>query len=934
MTRIKQFLALSLALLLLLPALANLTPAQAASEQKDYNGFTYNVVTDDGSHQYVVLRKYEGTETDLTIPEEIEGIPVETIYFDVLVTNTSTKSVTISKTVKNVWSYAFHNWTALESIYVDSENEKFESRDGVLYGKGSDGICFYPEGKKDSSLTMYGRYGTGPFDFWNPYLEEVIIGYTGGDPLPTAPEDFNLPNLKRFVTQEGDSARYTIDGILYKDDEKFGKWLIRYPAGKYTGGVLQVPEGTNSFYAFAFSNMANLTAIAIPASVSYIPFTAFNWSENLRDIYFGGSEEAWNELEFAKYGGEILNQITVHFNSYDVGLTISTGSFTDTIYWRLDEDGTLLIEGSGTLPRCSFENPEAVKRIVIGEGIEKLEINSLAEFTEVRSIEISSTVTEIKGSFRENVNQKEFLVSENNPCYSNDAYGVLFNKDKSILVTAPAGISGTYQIPDTVREIGSSSFYGCTGLSEVKIPSGVQTISETAFADCTGLERADLPDTLTSLGNGAFWNCTSLRSVSIPEGITVIPSAAFSHCTALAELTLPKTLTVISGEAFYGCGNLSGLLVIPDSVTEIQISAFLNTGYSEVLLPDGLKELGMCAFQGCRQLTSIVIPAGLERMGGHVFYGCSALKEVKIEAELTVIPWYVFYGCTSLKTIFLPASLQQIHGKAFENCTALTDVYFAGTEDAWNSLYIGEEGNECLKNAVVHCKAAPIGDGWYQEDGKWFYYENGSHITGWKRLPDSHWYYFDETGVLQHGWLLDNGNWYYLNASGFVVTGWQKLPDGHWYYFNGSGILQHGWLRDGGNWYYLNASGFMVTGWQKLPDGNWYYFNGSGVLQHNWVRYSGNWYYLNASGFMVTGWQRLPDGNWYYFDGSGVMQTGWLNRGGNWYYLNSSGIMQTGWQYIGGSWYYFYPGGNMASSTTLTLGGTRYTFDASGRWVA
>ncbi len=545
MTRIKRFLALSLALLLLLPALANLTPAQATSEQKDYNGFTYNVVIDDDSHQYVMLRKYEGTETDLTIPEEIEGIPVETIFFDVLVTNTSTKSVTISKTVKNVWSYAFHNWTALESIYVDPKNEEFESRDGVLYVKGSSGICFYPEGKKDSSLTMNGRYGTGPFDFWNPYLEEIIIAYTGGSPLPTAPEDFNLPNLKRFVTQEGDSARYTIDGILYKDDEKFGKWLIRYPAGKYTGGVLQVPEGTNSFYAFAFSNMANLTAIAIPASVSYIPFTAFNWSENLRDIYFGGSEEAWNELEFAKYGGEILNQITVHFNS---------------------------------------------------------------------------------------------------------------------------------------------------------------------------------------------------------------------------------------------------------------------TG--------------------------------------------------------------------------------------------------------------------------------PISDGWHQEDGKWYYYENGSHITGWKRLPDSHRYYFDETGVLQHGWLLDNGNWYYLNGSGFMETGWQKLSDGHWYYFNGSGILQHGWLRDGGNWYYLNASGFMVTGWQKLPDGNWYYFNGSGVLQHNWVRYSGNWYYLNASGFMVTGWQRLPDGNWYYFDGSGVMQTGWLNRGGNWYYLNSSGIMQTGWQYIGGSWYYFYPGGNMASGTTLTLGGTRYTFDASGRWVA
>ena len=73
---------------------------------------------------------------------------------------------------------------------------------------------FYPEGKKDTSLTMDGRYGPSQFDFWNPYLEEIIIGYTGGDPLPTAPEWFNLPNLKRFVTQEGDTARYTIDGKI------------------------------------------------------------------------------------------------------------------------------------------------------------------------------------------------------------------------------------------------------------------------------------------------------------------------------------------------------------------------------------------------------------------------------------------------------------------------------------------------------------------------------------------------------------------------------------------------------------------------------------------------------------------------------------------------------------------------------------------------
>ena len=546
MKRWRQFLALSLALLLLLPALANLTPAQADEvEKKELNGIIYSISQGGEWGTFAYFWGYQGSEKNLVIPEEIEGYPVKVIGGSS--GNSTVESVSIPKTVLTCWRYSFTDWTALKEISVSPENENYSSRDGVLYDKSGTYISQYPEGKTDTSLTVSGWFAPWITDkgFYNPYLQELIVGYTGGDPLVTPPESFNLPNLKRFVTQDGDDARYTIDGILYADLSGFGKTLIRYPAGKYAGGVLQVPEGTTAFYSFAFSRMDNLTAIAIPASVTYIPMSAFRWSENLKDIYFGGTEEAWNGLEFAKYGGEILNQITVHFN-----------------------------------------------------------------------------------------------------------------------------------------------------------------------------------------------------------------------------------------------------------------------------------------------------------------------------------------------------------------------------------------------------RTAPIGDGWHQEDGKWFYYENGSHITGWKRLPDSHWYYFDETGVLQHGWLRDNGNWYYLNASGFVVTGWQKLPDGHWYYFNGSGILQHGWLRDGGNWYYLNASGFKVTGWQKLPDGNWYYFNGSGVLQHNWVRYSGNWYYLNASGFMVTGWQRLPDGNWYYFDGSGIMQTGWLNRGGNWYYLNSSGVMQTGWQYIGGSWYYFYPGGNMASSTTLTLGGTRYTFDASGRWVA
>lgn len=154
MKRWRQFLALSLALLLLLPALANLTPAQADEvEQKYYNGFTYMVTTDNTSQlgTYVRLCKYEGTETDLVIPEEIDGVPVKVVDLYKVVPNDTTKTVTISKNVIDFKNYSFHQWTALEAIYVVPENEVYESRNGVLCGIGSNGMAFYPEGKRTAA---------------------------------------------------------------------------------------------------------------------------------------------------------------------------------------------------------------------------------------------------------------------------------------------------------------------------------------------------------------------------------------------------------------------------------------------------------------------------------------------------------------------------------------------------------------------------------------------------------------------------------------------------------------------------------------------------------------------------------------------------------------------------------------------------------------
>ena len=146
----------------------------------------------------------------------------------------------------------------------------------------------------------------------------------------------------------------------------------------------------------------------------------------------------------------------------------------------------------------------------------------------------------------------------------------------------------------------------------------------------------------------------------------------------------------------------------------------------------------------------------------------------------------------------------------------------------------------------------------------------------------------------KQGWVQENGKWFYYDQSNNKQSGWVQV-NGAWYYLAQDGEMKTGWLNQGGSWYYLTDSGSMKTGWQKV-NGTWYYLNGSGAMQTGWLNQSGTWYYLNNSG---------------------SMQTGWLSQSGTWYYLTDSGSMKTGWYQVNTKWYYSYSSGALAASTTV-----------------
>jgi hypothetical protein len=329
------------------------------------------------------------------------------------------------------------------------------------------------------------------------------------------------------------------------------------------------------------------------------------------------------------------------------------------------------------------------------------------------SYEIPASVeTFISIPFRDNINLTAITVAEGNTSYS-ASDGVLFSKDTTVLVTYPAGKSGTtYNIPDSVQSIGNGAFVGnvsleeidlnnvkntgiwtfqgCTNLETMELPAGITTIGEGLFSGCTNLEEVTIPDSVTSIGGSAFIRCTSLASVTIPKDVASFGVNVFYGCASLETATIANGVRSIGGNMFNGCTNLEEV-TIPDSVTSIGGGAFAGcTSLAEIEIPDSVASIGTWAFQGCTELTSIVLPDGITAIGEGLFAGCTNLEEVTIPDSVTSIGSNAFSSCASLASIAIPKAVANFGNNIFYGCIALETVTIAdGVKSIVSSMFSG-----------------------------------------------------------------------------------------------------------------------------------------------------------------------------------------------------------------------------------------------------
>lgn len=97
----------------------------------------------------------------------------------------------------------------------------------------------------------------------------------------------------------------------------------------------------------------------------------------------------------------------------------------------------------------------------------------------------------------------------------------------TLFARLPTSYSGNYTISSTVKEIVSSAFKNCTGLTGVTLPSSLTKIGESAFASCTNLQAITIPNNVNEIGHCAFWNCKNLKSVFVGSNPPNIDKTTF-----------------------------------------------------------------------------------------------------------------------------------------------------------------------------------------------------------------------------------------------------------------------------------------------------------------------------------------------------------------------------------------------------------------------
>jgi hypothetical protein len=141
---------------------------------------------------------------------------------------------------------------------------------------------------------------------------------------------------------------------------------------------------------------------------------------------------------------------------------------------------------------------------------------------------------------------------------------------------------------------------------------------------------------------------------------------------------------------------------MPSSAVYTGVESFRdNNELTEVTFADGVRKIGLVAFNGCSSLAAITIPDSVTTIYGYAFMECSSLAAITIPDSVTSIGNGAFWGCSSLTRLSLSPAVS-IGQNCFTACTALisaaADQNMSTVEDLLHSRW-----HRILERVTVLC---------------------------------------------------------------------------------------------------------------------------------------------------------------------------------------------------------------------------------------
>ena len=329
----------------------------------------------------------------------------------------------------------------------------------------------------------------------NVYVKSVELGANISS--ISAEPFYGCVNLTEFRLSAGNDKYSVEDGILY-DYVKYNLYI--YPAGR-TAEEFRVPGTVKTISAGAFSEAKNLKTVEITSNVTSIGREAFGGCtgiETLRLPFIGGSANDSNNFDyiFRDVWGEEYSLKTVAIS----GETLRGGDFDCSTNLVGSIESIALPSCGGSIPGSSFRNCESLSELVFTDTgavmengvlnipgtVTSIEYGAFFNCKGIREVNIPAATSSISDSaFQGCDGLRSFTVAADNPNYSSDKWGVLFNKDGTTLIQYPASrIWPYYNVPDGVRSISSYAFCNCQNLVNLYIPDTVNELDYSCVYGC------------------------------------------------------------------------------------------------------------------------------------------------------------------------------------------------------------------------------------------------------------------------------------------------------------------------------------------------------------------------------------------------------------------------------------------------------------------